>query len=56
MPTIGFLHTADVPIARFDRLVAERAPGAGTVAFVHAPMRVRSSPSAAVEAALAYVR
>ena len=26
-PTIGFLHTADVHVATFDRLVAERAAG-----------------------------
>ncbi len=31
MPTIGFLHTADVHVATFDRLVAERAPDATTL-------------------------
>jgi hypothetical protein len=31
MPTIGFLHTADVHVATFDRLVAERAPDVTTV-------------------------
>jgi Asp/Glu/hydantoin racemase len=31
MTTIGFLHTAGVHVATFDRLVSERAPGAGTV-------------------------
>ena len=31
MTTIGFLHTADVHVATFDRLVDERAPGAHTV-------------------------
>jgi hypothetical protein len=31
MPTIGFLHTAQVHVATFDRLVAERAPDATTV-------------------------
>ena len=31
MTTIGFLHTADVHVATFDRLVQERAPSADTV-------------------------
>lgn len=31
MATIGFLHTADVHVATFDRLVGERAPDAHTV-------------------------
>jgi hypothetical protein len=31
MTTIGFLHTADVHVATFDRLVSERAPTADTV-------------------------
>ena len=38
MPTIGFLHTADVHVATFDRLVAERAPGATTVHEVRADL------------------
>ncbi len=31
MPTIGFLHTADVHVATFGALVAELAPGTGDV-------------------------
>lgn len=38
MPTIGFLHTADVHVATFDRLVAERAPGSRTVHDVRADL------------------
>jgi hypothetical protein len=38
MPTIGFLHTADVHVATFDRLVAERAPEATTVHEVRADL------------------
>jgi hypothetical protein len=38
MPTIGFLHTADVHVATFDRLVAERAPGTSTVHEVRADL------------------
>jgi Asp/Glu/hydantoin racemase len=38
MPTIGFLHTADVHVGTFDRLVAERAPGATTVHEVRADL------------------
>jgi Asp/Glu/Hydantoin racemase len=38
MPTIGFLHTADVHVATFDRLVAERAPHATTLHEVRADL------------------
>jgi Asp/Glu/hydantoin racemase len=38
MPTIGFLHTADVHVATFDRLVAERAPEADAVHEVRADL------------------
>ncbi len=38
MPTIGFLHTADVHVATFDRLVAERAPDATTLHEVRADL------------------
>ena len=38
MPTIGFLHTAGVHIATFERLVAERAPDAAVVHEVRADM------------------
>jgi Asp/Glu/hydantoin racemase len=38
MTTIGFLHTADVHVATFDRLVAERAPAAHTVHEVRADL------------------
>ncbi|MGH9133072.1 MAG: hypothetical protein ACRDZZ_03985 [Ilumatobacteraceae bacterium] len=38
MPTIGFLHTAEMHVATFDRLVAERAPGVDTVHEVRADL------------------
>ncbi len=38
MPTIGFLHTADVHRATFTALVAELAPGARTVHVVDASL------------------
>jgi hypothetical protein len=38
MPTIGFLHTAEVHVATFDRLVAERAPDTTTVHEVRADL------------------
>jgi hypothetical protein len=38
MPTIGFLHTADVHVATFERLVAERAPDAAVAHEVRADM------------------
>jgi Asp/Glu/hydantoin racemase len=38
MPTIGFLHTADVHVGTFDRLLAERAPDATAVHEVRADL------------------
>jgi hypothetical protein len=49
MPTIGFLHSADVHVATFDRLVAARAPEATRAG-------VRSSPVTAAATALEHLR
>ena len=38
MTTIGFLHTADVHVATFERLVSERAPSTGSLHEVRADL------------------
>jgi Asp/Glu/Hydantoin racemase len=56
MPTIGFLHTADVHVATFARLAAEVAGGAESVAVVDADLlavaRVAGPSDGAVRAGI----